>query len=207
MDHRPVLDVGPVADSDRIDVAAQDGVEPDRTVAADGHVADQHGRFGHERPFTHTRRMPPYLFYICHIDSSFSYCGCGNTPHPLSCKNRNSAREFQLFGRRSGEKSFGLNPSRTSARFAAAGRHSTSRSGSQSAAWEGGGYTKQGHLPANPRFFPFPPPIVLHIFNSALRKMRINLLLRPTFPIFARRNSARERGDGMWKDLTDCKPQ
>ena len=150
---------------------------------------------------------PPYLFYICHIDSSFSYCGCGNTPHPLSCKNRNSAREFQLFGRRSGEKSFGLNPSRTSARFAAAGRHSTSRSGSQSAAWEGGGYTKQGHLPANPRFFPFPPPIVLHIFNSALRKMRINLLLRPTFPIFARRNSARERGDGMWKDLTDCKPQ
>jgi len=34
MDHRPVLDVGPVADGDRIDVAAQDGVEPDRTVAA-----------------------------------------------------------------------------------------------------------------------------------------------------------------------------
>ena len=188
MDHRPVLDIGPVADSDRIDVAAQDGVEPDRTVAADGHVADQHGRFGHERPFTHTRRMPPYLFYICHINSSFSYCGCGNAPHPLSCKNRNSAREFQLFGRRSGEKTFGLNPSRSSARFAAAGRHSTSRSGSQSAAWEGGGCRK-------------------HEAGTPLRKMRINLLLRPTFPIFARRNSARERGDGMWKDLTDCKPQ
>ena len=159
MDHRPVLDVGPVADGDRIDVAAQDGVEPDRTVAADGHVADQHGRFGHERPFAHTRRMPPYLFYIGHIDSSFSYCGCGNAPHPLSCKNRNSAREFQLFGRRSGEKSFGLNPSRSSARLAAAGRHSTSRSGSQSAAWEGGGPETRSRdtLTQNANKFAFAP--------------------------------------------------
>ena len=136
-----------------------------------------------------TRGVCPRTSFIYAISIPPFRTADAETPRtPLSCKNRNSAREFQLFGRRSGEKTFGLNPSRTSARFAAAGRHSTSRSGSQSAAWEGGGCRK-------------------HEAGTPLRKMRINLLLRPTFPIFARRNSARERGDGMWKDLTDCKPQ
>ena len=66
MDDRPVLNIGSVTDGNRIDVAAQHGIEPHGAVTADGHVTDQYGRIGNESSLSHLGHMAPHLFYICH---------------------------------------------------------------------------------------------------------------------------------------------
>jgi hypothetical protein len=64
--HHAVLNIRAVADDDFVHVAAQYGVVPDRTVAADGHVAQNDGRLGQKRIFTDCGRMSPHLFNQSH---------------------------------------------------------------------------------------------------------------------------------------------
>ena len=61
------FDFGEVADDDFVHVAAQYGVVPDRTVAADGHVAQNDGRFGQKGVLSDHRLMPADFSYKRHI--------------------------------------------------------------------------------------------------------------------------------------------
>ena len=67
VEHYAVLDVRAVADDDPVHIAAQYGVVPDRTVAADGHVAQNDGRFGQKGVLSDHRLMPADFSYKRHI--------------------------------------------------------------------------------------------------------------------------------------------
>jgi hypothetical protein len=43
VEHAEILHVGPVADADEMHVTTDDGIEPDATLLAHDHVADDHG--------------------------------------------------------------------------------------------------------------------------------------------------------------------
>ena len=67
VEHHAVLDVRAVADDDPVHVAPQHGVVPDRAVAADGHVAQNDGRFGQKGVLSDHRLMPADFSYKRHI--------------------------------------------------------------------------------------------------------------------------------------------
>src|SRR6056297_1664381 len=64
--HAAVLDVHLVADADRVHIAPQDGVEPDGTLVAHLHVADDGGGFRQVTIRPHFRGEAPYRFDQCH---------------------------------------------------------------------------------------------------------------------------------------------
>ena len=55
MQYRSVLNVNPVTDTNRIDIASQDGSEPDTTFVADNGIADKYCIIGKETVFTDFR--------------------------------------------------------------------------------------------------------------------------------------------------------
>lgn len=66
VEHRAVLDVDTVADSDGVHVAAQHGAEPDAALVAHCHVADYRGIVGDEAFFADFWDESSYRFYYRH---------------------------------------------------------------------------------------------------------------------------------------------
>ena len=92
MDHRPVLNVNPVADSNFIDVAPYHGAEPDAAIAPDRRIADHRGVIRQKGILSNYRGESPDRFNDCHNYSVFSFALFLASHHQFSISASESSR-------------------------------------------------------------------------------------------------------------------
>jgi hypothetical protein len=62
MNHHPILDVGIVANGNGVNIAPHHGIEPNRAIITQRHLAYHHGIVGQKAVLSEFWGMSPHLF-------------------------------------------------------------------------------------------------------------------------------------------------